>query len=224
MTVKEWLKKEPARIHDYETQRFLIGLTALALPFLVTLVYGRIISSISAYYYTISRNLFVGLLFITGFFLLVYNGRYYYEALISKVAALCAVGTALSPTGFPEDIVIHREELEAVIRSAERLHYVASILLFAQLIFLCLCFARRAKMKGDRTSGGRRLIYLVCAGLMSLSLLAYPLLWIICAIPQAALNRFHLLYFAEAIALISFGIAWFTAGKPVQHWKNFRKR
>ena len=222
-----WLLRETNQIHNYESQRFLIGLSAFLLPFLVTIVYGRIISSISAYYFTVSRNVFVGLLFITGFFLFVYNGKYYYEALISKIAALCAVGTALAPTGFPDDIVENREHLAAVIREAELLHYIFSILLFAQLIFLCLCFARRARIKkesreiDDRQAGKRRIIYFVCAGLMSAGLLAYPVLWIIFPFSQADLNRFHLLFYAESAALIAFGTAWFTAGKPVQHLRAF---
>ena len=223
-----WFTQKTEQIHNYETQRLLIGLTAFLLPFLVTLVHGRIISSISAYYYTVSRNIFVGLLFITGFFLFVYNGKYYYEAVISKIAAICALGTALAPTGYPEDITVNREHLEAVIHPAAALHYIASICLFVQLIFLCFCFARRAKLKrenreiDDIRAGKRRIIYILCALLMSAALLSYPVLWLFFPFTQADLNRIHLLFFAESTALISFGAAWFTAGKPGRRWKTFQ--
>ncbi|MDC7218925.1 MAG: hypothetical protein PQJ59_03230 [Spirochaetales bacterium] len=220
--MKNWLKKETHEIHNYESQRFIIGLTAFLLPLLVTLIYGRIISSISAYYFTISRNIFVGLLSVTGFFLFFYNGRYYYEALISKLAALCAVGTALSPTGFPSDITKNADCLKATIKEAEILHYIFSITLFAMLIFLCLCFARRARIKTDKYSNQRRTIYLICSGIMTVSLLTYPIGWLILPFSQEQLNQIHLLFFCESAALISFGTAWFTAGKPLQHWKIFR--
>jgi hypothetical protein len=218
-----WLFRETKKVCDFETQRFFIGLTAMALPFLVTIIYQEIITSISAYYYTISRNVFVGLLFITGFFLLVYNGRYYYEALISKIAALCAIGTALAPTGFPEEIDEHKDCLEKIIHSSEGLHYFFSILLFVQLIFLCLCFARRAKLKKDRFSDARRIIYLVCSALMTVSLLSFPLLSMFTPLTTEDLNRVNLLFFAESTALIAFGTAWFTAGKPLMHLKRISR-
>ncbi|MBN2628322.1 MAG: hypothetical protein JXA95_16780 [Spirochaetales bacterium] len=219
-----WLFKETAKVYDYETQRFIIGLTAISLPFLVTLIYQRIITSISAYYYTVSRNIFVGLLFITGFFLLIYNGRYYYEALISKIAAICAIGTALAPTGLPIEITEYKDCLEKLIRSNESLHYFFSILLFAQLIFLCLCFARRAKLKKDRFSNARRVIYLICSGLMTASLLSFPLLVKFTPLTPEDLNRINLLFYAESTALIAFGTAWFAAGKPLMHLKRIFSR
>ncbi|MDC7222250.1 MAG: hypothetical protein PQJ60_00845 [Spirochaetales bacterium] len=223
MNILSWLKKETEQTFNYESQRFIIGLTAFFLPILVTLVYGKIISSISAYYYTISRNIFVGLLSITGLFLFVYNGKFYYEALVSKLAALCAVTTALSPTVLSNDITENRECLLKVINSAPNLHNIAAALLFVQLIFLCLCFARRAKLKEDKYSNHRRVIYLVCAALMTVSLITYPLLGLFSPFSFTELDRVHLLFYMESIALISFGVAWFTAGKPLQHWQAFRK-
>jgi uncharacterized membrane protein YbjE (DUF340 family) len=47
-----------------------MGIIALALPFLVSLISGEQLDSISSSYYTAARDCLVGLLFVVGAFLL----------------------------------------------------------------------------------------------------------------------------------------------------------
>ena len=63
------------KVFDYRALRLLMGLIALALPFIVTLVSSTQLSSISASYFTEARDAFVGMLFIVGAFLWAYNGH-----------------------------------------------------------------------------------------------------------------------------------------------------
>ena len=57
------------------TLRLIVGFIAFALPPIVISITATMTSSISASYYTNARDVFVGLLFVIGAFLLAYNGR-----------------------------------------------------------------------------------------------------------------------------------------------------
>lgn len=62
-------------VFDYHTIRLLIGLIALSFPWLVSIRASKITPSISWSYYTNARDLFVGLLFVIGAFLISYKGH-----------------------------------------------------------------------------------------------------------------------------------------------------
>src|SRR5258706_1086653 len=62
-------------VFDYHTIRLLIGLIALSFPWVVSIRAYRITPSISWSYYTDARDLFVGLLFVIGAFLISYKGH-----------------------------------------------------------------------------------------------------------------------------------------------------
>ena len=74
------IPRKDQQVISYLALRKLIGLTGVLLPLLLPvgcLIYGESISiqdSISDYYYTETRNILVGVLFVLGFFLLAYRG------------------------------------------------------------------------------------------------------------------------------------------------------
>ena len=90
-------------IISYLTLRKIIGILGIALAPIC--IIGGLVStgiiqwSISAYYYTVMRNIFVGVLFIAGAFLLSYKGYDLADNIISGVAGLSAIGIALIPMG-----------------------------------------------------------------------------------------------------------------------------
>src|SRR3989442_7994060 len=94
---------------SYLTLRKAIGIIGLLLPFVLSL--GKILfessgleTSISAYYYTSMRNVFVGSLCAIGVFLLSYRGFDVRDEIAGKVGCLFAVLTALFPTT-PRDVL-----------------------------------------------------------------------------------------------------------------------
>ena len=87
--------KAPAPlIMSYLLMRVLIGVSAVLLPFALILVNRALghglSSSMSGYYYTPMRNIFVGSLCAIGVFLISYDGYDLADRAITDVAGLCA--------------------------------------------------------------------------------------------------------------------------------------
>jgi hypothetical protein len=110
------LRPEGEMVVDYLTLRAVIGLIAL---FLVPVVYvgnwllftrhvnacfwpnSRLPDSLSGYYYTHMRNLFVGAMCAMGIFLAAYRGFDRWDNRFTNVAGLMAICVAVTPTNPP---------------------------------------------------------------------------------------------------------------------------
>ena len=79
--------------------KLIVGVIAMSLAFLTNFFASSNILSISAAYHEggWSQNFFVGFLFAISAFLLAYNGESRSEMILSKVAAVAALGVALFP-------------------------------------------------------------------------------------------------------------------------------
>ncbi len=120
-------------VFDYRGLRLLMGVIALALPVIVSVLAGTPLSSISASYYSDARDIFVGLLFVVGSFLFAYNGHTETESLAGKAAAGAALVVATFPTGCDG----------CRTGGASIVHYTAAAVLFAILAFFCFVPFRR---------------------------------------------------------------------------------
>ncbi|MGV6826648.1 MAG: hypothetical protein ACWA5Q_06705 [bacterium] len=188
-------------VFDYRALRLLMGLIALLLPAAVTWIATMPLSSISASYYSESRDVFVGSLFVVGAFLWAYNGHDATQAVASKLASVGAIIVALVPTSC--------SECESSL--ASMFHYGAAALLFTMLAYFCLG-PFREKTRGQGGKKGRRAaIYLACGLTMIGAMLGILLanLWF----PEDQLTAWRVVYWGETIALAAFGVAWIVAGK-----------
>ena len=105
-------------LEPYRAYRSFIGLLGFALPFLVMVWALSIESSISAYYHTRSRNIFVGILCVIGVFLAFYKFSPYRpdqpgpkvhhlvrsgdaDTVLGKLAGILAIVVAFVPTTPP---------------------------------------------------------------------------------------------------------------------------
>ncbi len=185
-------------VFDYRALRLLMGLIALSMPFVVSLIANKPLASISASYYTDARDTFVGMLFIVSAFLWAYNGHTMKQAVASKVASLAAILVATFPTAC--------ESCESTIVSY--IHYLSAGVLFSILAYFCLG-PFREKTKGQPGKKGRRAkIYFICGWTMILCILAVVAAKLILS-PEAM----KITFWAEAVAMCAFGVAWITAGK-----------
>src|SRR4051794_38276106 len=92
-----------ALVQSYLFLRRAIGVIGVALPPVLILGKllvdgGGLLDSLSGYYYTDVRNVFVGAMCATGVFLLSYRGYSRADNIAGNVAAVAAVGLALCPT------------------------------------------------------------------------------------------------------------------------------
>lgn len=190
-------------IFDYKALRLMLGIIALALPFLVTAIAQMPLPSISASYFTEARDEFVGLLFVVGGLMLAYNGHTNREAIAAKVAAICAILIALFPTakacGDPSQTAT--------------IHTAAAVLMFSILAWFCLVpFRENTKGQGGK-KGRRAKLYFICGSVIVAAMAVALIGKLLLTCQQAA--DLDLVYWVEAIGLGAFGVAWIVAGKII---------
>ena len=199
------LKKQPDQIISYLTLRVLIGATGVLLPFLVVL--GKFISdgswqlefSISDYYDNgTGGDILVGILFVLGFFLMSYKGPQPIDNRVANIGCLAALGVALFPTTFCTGCWVHT------------LHFVFALLLFSVFIFFSIYLFRKTppdkKMTTEKKFRNR--VYLICGIIMILCILGIAISFYL--LKDSISKKYHLVYWFESLALVSFGISWIT--------------
>ena len=195
---------------NHKTMRRVVGAIALLLAPTVYVLSGTetYLTSISAAYWTESRDVFVGAMVAVAFFLFAYNGsgssqdtEYY----LSKTASLLAICVALFPTrcvacDLPPSWTIQATKLVGL--TPHELHNVAAVLLFICLAMLMWLFSRRAKIKGKPSRA--RLYRIICALMLAGTLI----IWLV----GKHLDWIHTVLAVEAWGLTWFGIGWLIAG------------
>jgi len=89
-------------VRSYLFLRKSLGYIGIALPFV--LIIGKILlespgisDSISSYYYSVMRNVFVGILCAIGIFLICYQYDHL-DNIVSNIAGICVISVSLLPT------------------------------------------------------------------------------------------------------------------------------
>ncbi len=197
------LKPEREEI-DHRTIKLLVGVIALSLASLTSFFAGTSITSISASYYEggWSQSIFVGFLFAIAAFLLAYNGLSTREMVLSKVAAVAALGVALFPCSCD-----NRDEIVPYV------HSLSAAAMFLILAYFCYLFYQRALEKGYPQAKARGIIYAVCGIVMLASIVVLA----IDAFSDGSLSAkvTRLTFYGERAALIAFGISWLTASRVI---------
>lgn len=199
---------------DVQQIKFLIGLIALSLPIIELILTNGSLASISeSFWYEEGpwpRNIFVGFLFAIAAFLLAYNGTTEAEMLMGKVAAASAIGIAMFPCACGD---MSREILP-------KAHVVSASLMFGVLTWFCFTFIKRARAKGHREARIRASIYGICGIGMVISIL----MLLASSIRELNSSLASLVFWGEAVGLVSFGISWLTASRVLpwitQPWER----
>jgi hypothetical protein len=217
LTVSE--PKDPV-VLSYRALRKAVGIVAVALPFALVIPYLSyhvppvIQGSLSAYYYTDLRNVFVGSLCAIAMFMLCTRGYDKRDERAGFLAAICAIGVAF----FPMD----PEKIEFKVTCATDvpclhlypLHFVFASILFATLGYFCLWLFRISVVHPTKRKLQRNRIYTVC-GVTIYTAMAVEFL-----LDQGKFERFlspwlhgHHLLVIEVISLWAFGYAWLVKGE-----------
>lgn len=189
----------------YKQLRTAIGLLAFFLPYL--LILGGILvcqeaprPSISDYYYSCVRNLFVGMLWAIGVFLFSYRGYVAREYWLSKLASITVIAVALCPTT-PEDPSSGEKIVGAI-------HLLCAAVFFLILAYMSFFLFTRHGRRMTLQKQKRNLVYRICGVVIFLSVL------IIGGVKAALLldSTFHAparyMLFFETIAILAFAISW----------------
>ena len=198
---------------SYLGLRTAVGAIGIALPFVLAL--GKMLfespglqNSISDYYYTGMRNIFVGSLCAIGVFMLSYHGYDRGDDIGGDFAGLFAIGVALCPT-----------TPEVDVRSYDRilgiLHLVFAGGFLLTLAYFSLVLFRKTDPRKIPTPRKlqRNSVYKACgyAILACLALIAVAKL-----VPLSSMiERLNPVFWLESLAIVAFGLSWFTKGEAI---------
>lgn len=157
---------------SYLTLRQMIGILGVSLPVLVVAGAGVISAaeirpSISAYYYSNMRDLFVGILCMVGVFLISYKGYDRLDHYTSNVSGILAIVVALFPTHGEEGrIAVGIFQLDDGLSG--KVHDVCASLLFVSLAFISTFLFTKTKSVVTMTERKkiRNHVYRICGAIM----------------------------------------------------------
>lgn len=197
----------------YLTLRKAIGITGMLLFMLVAL--GGLFSgtplqdSVSAYYWTNSGDVLVGVLFMAGSFLLAYNGYDILDRIITITAGITALGIALFPcySGVsPAGYFQFSGELTGI------LHFIFAVVFFASLAVMSYFQFTKGSDKSKEKKLRNR-IYRICGLVMFGMILVLAVLHITGS--GEFMARYNVTYYAEAVMLGAFGVSWLVKGQTI---------
>lgn len=213
-------------ISFYRVRRAL-GWIGLVLPFALILgglrLEGQLRDSLSAYFFSDLRELFVGALCAIGVFLISYRGyrrlpgEAFSDRVLSNIAGLAALCVALFPvtqdcapaaTACPEILTLTQRVISPTM--AGTVHLAAAVVFF-------LCLAAFCLVQFPKTDAPHRpVIYRFCGIAILIDLAAIAGAMAVSrwggAETAALIAQNNLVFWGEAFAVWLFALAWLTKG------------
>lgn len=224
-------------IISYYTMRRAIGILGITLPLILVAgssLFGEckeVQMSISTYYHTNMRDIFVGFNCAVALFLFAYRGHDWRDNLAGYLGCVFVLGVAFLPcsvgTGYQPCLVAVPDQNPMV----GKLHNMSAILYFVILIVYALVLfpmthldmVTGEKMFMGRQKKKRNVVYYVCGIIMIAALLlviAYK--WFLANL-YPELKSLDPIFWLESIMLLSFGISWLTKGQLFFRDDNYRR-
>jgi len=198
---------------SYLVLRRAIGIIGMALP--LVLAVGKLLagypgvqSSVSGYYYTVMRDVFVGSLCAIAVFLLSYRGYEHRDDLAGDLACAFALGVALCPTT-PDVNAAPRDKVLG------GLHVVFAAAFFSTLAYFSLVLFRKTDPSRAPTLQKlrRNVVYTLC-GYTILACIA--LIGVMGLLPaDSPVMELHPVFWLEATAIVAFGVSWLIKGETM---------
>jgi len=200
---------------SYLGLRKVVGVLGIALPFVLALG-GMLLAgpglqtSISDYYYTGMRNVFVGTLCAIAVFMLSYRGYDRADDIAGDIACVFSLGVAFFPTtpaGTPSDPQ----------RLIGGLHLASAAGFFLTLSYFSLILFTRTDptKQPTRKKVQRNKVYKVCGWIMLGAIGLIVLHALLFRGIAGSLDRLALVFWLEALAVIAFGVSWLTKGEAI---------
>ena len=193
--------------------RNALGVIGIALPVLVAffnLVFGRgynapgILASISATYYSAAFVFFIGAVFTTGIFLILYRGYDVVDRRVSRTAGIGALVLTFFLCKFELGVTRNFMMLPQGITNI--LHLAGALVFFGALIVIVVFqFTKTGELKPVGRKLARNILYITCGAVMFISL-------VIGFGGSALFGWQYSVFIGETIALWAHGVAWLTRG------------
>jgi len=230
--LKKYFNKDERQVLSVDQLRLAIGVIGCLFPIILVISStftddcNSILPSLSHYYYSGSRNLFVGLLFAIGMVMFSYIGYEKEDNIAGKSASFLAILIALFPTKLEEyhktcySCISSIEEYNSIFSS---IHYISAALFFLLLIFFSLRLFTKSNIDPcdwERPKKMRNRIYQICGWIMVVSIIGAGIftfleidtLYDVC---ESGELPFPTIFFFEFIALEAFGISWLTKAELI---------
>jgi hypothetical protein len=196
-------------VASYLSLRRYIGILGLALPG-VLFAGGLVLDdglqpSLSAYYHTGMRDVFVGTLCAIGVFLLSYRGYERNDRIAGNLACVFAVGVAICP--------VARDGAHGTPVWVGRAHFGFAAAFFLTLVYFSMfLFTRMAPVPTPRKLVRNR-VYRTCGIIMLACVVLIAALEIAGA--DALMRRYRLVFAFETAAILAFGVSWLVKGEAI---------
>ncbi len=217
--------------------RRAIGVLGVTLPLILlagTFLFGdckEVQSSISTYYHTNMRNIFVGFNCAVALFLFAYRGHDWKDNLAGTLGCIVVLGVAFLPCSVSTPIQPCLDTISVQNPLVGKLHNMSALLYFTVLIVYSLLLFPKTHMDMvthekkfmGRQKKKRNVVYYICGSIMTGSLLliiAYK--WFLGNL-YPDLKDLNPVFWLESIVMLSFGISWLTKGQLIFRDENYRK-
>ena len=206
-------------VRAFLIMRVLIGALGIALPFALVLIDGIWFdgnpfprTSLSGYYYSGVRELFVGALSATGVFLIAYKvAEVNLDNTLSVLAGVAVLGVALFPTDrSSRAIALTPLQDRLGETTVATIHYASAATFISALAFISFFFGRREGARvtvlGKRSPSFWRAFHWSCAGVIAAALLFILVTEVLGTGPAESL------LIGEAVSVWAFGVSWLWKG------------
>jgi hypothetical protein len=211
--MKQLSEPNDSLVLSYLGLRKAVGIIGFLLPFV--LAFGKMLlqgpgiqGSISGYYYSDMRDVFVGSLCAIGVFLMSCRGYDLRDEIAGYLACVFAIGVALFPTTPYVNSTAHDQLIGA-------LHYSFAALFFLTLAYFSLALFTKSDPAKIPTPQKRKrnTVYRVCG----YTILACILLTAVVSLPSVKplVERLTPVFWLESAAVVAFGVSWLTKGETI---------
>lgn len=183
-------------------------------------------TSISAYFHTGVRELFVGSLFAIAVFLVCYRGYERRDEVAAKLAGGCALVIATFATRErsleamdtdvrpPDSVTFFSDALTPDPAWVGVVHFTAAAIFFVTLAVMSLfLFTRTDKPAPGAQKRKRNKVYVTCGVLILLSIAAIVIGKL--SLSEAVEQRTSFVFWLETVAVMAFGTSWLTKAELI---------
>ena len=214
-------RKNENPVLSYMRMRQAIGVAGIALPlgcFLAGLAFSGLglQDSISAYYYTNVRDVFVGILVWVGLFLLAYKGHERIDNIATSVSGIAGIGIAAFPCYVEGKSGAASGVFQIDPRLSDILHlsFAGLFFLLLALISIFLFTLTDPTKKPTKRKGDRNKVFVASGSIIIFCLLSFLVLRFLIIGPKNFDNS-PWTFALETLMLLAFGVSWLTKGETI---------